>query len=208
MFGRLFRRTWTELLIALDSNYTLEGFEKTQKQFDLPENFSQLDTLTKRKLTICNLFANQRLYMPDIARVLDTGTGQVIGALIESGLIKERRRNAKRTRKEKRDGGLSVQSSRSARIPSNSRTASPPLTAPISEPLLELGREDEKLLAGAAAAGTNAQKPSGRAAITTLGLHNNWRDGNIILGRKRTQANPSETAGHQEDTGALQANKA
>jgi hypothetical protein len=89
---KLFRRLWTHLLIAFDDNYTVEGFEKTQKKFNLPDNIDELDPETKRKVTICNLFANQNSSIQEIVRVLDSSLHQVIPTLIEYQLIKERRR--------------------------------------------------------------------------------------------------------------------
>ena len=86
------RKLWTHLLIAFDGNYTIEGFEKTQKKFELPGNLTQLDPLAKRKATICNLFANQNVPIKEIVRVLDSRPQQVIPTLIENQLIKERRR--------------------------------------------------------------------------------------------------------------------
>ena len=90
---KLFKRLWTHVLIAFSDNYTIEGFEKTQKHFELPENISHLDPVTKRKVTICNLFANQNVPIKEIVRVLDSSLHQVIPTLIENRLIKERRRN-------------------------------------------------------------------------------------------------------------------
>jgi len=52
-----------------------------------------LDSVTERKITICNLFANDGLPVRDIARVLDEKYGRVVAVLIEQGLIRERRRN-------------------------------------------------------------------------------------------------------------------
>ena len=91
------KRLWTHLLIAFDVNYTVEGFEKTQKKFELPGNLAQLDPLAKRKATICNLFANQNLTIREIVRVLDSRPQQVIPTLIENQLIKERRRQRRGT---------------------------------------------------------------------------------------------------------------
>ena len=91
-----------ELLIAFDANFTLEGFERTQEKFELPENFSLLDPSMKRKLTICNLFANQNQSIRNIARVLEVNLTNVVSALIENGLVKERRSRTKRIKQEKR----------------------------------------------------------------------------------------------------------
>jgi hypothetical protein len=88
------KKLWTHLLIVFDGNYnyTIEGFERTQKKFELPGNLTELDPLTKRKATICNLFANQNLSIREIVHVLDSRPQQVIPTLIENQLIKERRR--------------------------------------------------------------------------------------------------------------------
>jgi hypothetical protein len=102
MIHRLFRRFWTHFLIAFDDNYTLEGFERTRKKFDLPKNFTWLDSHLKRKLTICNLFANQNQSIKNIARVLEVDMGDVVSALIEDGLIKERRTTAEIIKQERR----------------------------------------------------------------------------------------------------------
>ena len=93
MIGKLLRRTWTHLLIAFYDNYTVEGFEKTNKKFELPANLVELDLATKRRMTICNLFANQNLSIREIEKVLDSSLHQVVPALIDQGLIKERRKN-------------------------------------------------------------------------------------------------------------------
>ncbi|PYV93786.1 MAG: hypothetical protein DMG05_00130 [Acidobacteria bacterium] len=102
MIHRLFRRFWTHFLIAFDDNYTLEGFERAPKKFDLPKNFTWLDSHLKRKLTICNLFANQNQSIRNIARVLEVDLGDVVSALIEDGLIKERRTTAEIIKQERR----------------------------------------------------------------------------------------------------------
>ena len=51
-----------------------EGFQVTNKVFTNPS--SALDPTTKRQLTICNLFANHGLSIPDIVRVLDETAGR------------------------------------------------------------------------------------------------------------------------------------
>jgi hypothetical protein len=91
MITKLFRKLWTHLLITLDDSYTVDGFEKTQKKFKLPEGLAELDPATKREMTICNLFASQNLSIPEIVRVLDSSLHQVVPTLIKHQLIKERR---------------------------------------------------------------------------------------------------------------------
>ena len=93
MIGKMLKGIWTHLLIAFSDNYTVEGFEKTNKKFELPANLIELDSARKRQLTICNLFANQNLSIFEIVKVLDSSLHQVVPALIDQGLIKERRKN-------------------------------------------------------------------------------------------------------------------
>ena len=93
MIGQILRKTWTHLLITFYDNYTIEGFEKTNKKFELPDDLVGLDAATKRRVTICNLFANQNLSIREIEKLLDSSLHQVVPALIDQGLVKERRRN-------------------------------------------------------------------------------------------------------------------
>ena len=69
-----------------------EGFQLTQKTFVPPSNAGLLDPVTKRRVTICNLFANFNLSISDIARVLDESYGKIVTILIEEGLVLDRRR--------------------------------------------------------------------------------------------------------------------
>ena len=112
MIGKMLRRTWTHLLITFYDGYTIEGFERTNKKFELPADLSQLDSAAKRRMTICNLFANQNLLILEIVKLLDSSLHQVVPALIENGLIKERRRNSRKrgaeSAKASRSAGLSI----------------------------------------------------------------------------------------------------
>ena len=102
MACKFIRKIWNQLLIAFDTNYTPEGFERTQKTFDLPEDLRQLDPKLKRILTICNLFANQKHSMWSIAQVLDISPGLVVSTLIERGFIKDRRKERSKKLKNER----------------------------------------------------------------------------------------------------------
>lgn len=106
MFGRMLRKLWMHVLIAFDDNYTFEGFKRTNKKFDLPDNLMHMEPAIKRKLTICNLFANQNLTIKDICVVLDASKHQVVDALIEQDLIKERRKRRRKLRE--KPGSLSI----------------------------------------------------------------------------------------------------
>ena len=65
----------------------------TRRPFVMPEDASQRPPEEKRKLTICNLFANQNLSVTEIRRLLDEPYGSVIEALIEHKLVHDRRKN-------------------------------------------------------------------------------------------------------------------
>ena len=70
-----------------------EGFQVTNKVFTSPSY--ALDQITKRQITICNLFANHELAIPDIVRVLDETYGHVVSVLIKQGYIHERRKHSR-----------------------------------------------------------------------------------------------------------------
>jgi hypothetical protein len=79
-----------------------DGFKVRRKTFAL-SNKASLDPVTKRKLTVCNLFINHRLSIADVMRVLEEKYGRVVNILIEQGLLcdrrKQRREPAPRSRK-------------------------------------------------------------------------------------------------------------
>lgn len=66
-----------------------DGFQVTNKVFTHPSD--TIGQITKRHVTICNLFANHELSIADIVRVLDETHAQVVNVLIEQGYIQERR---------------------------------------------------------------------------------------------------------------------
>jgi hypothetical protein len=70
-----------------------KSLKLTRRPFVMPEDASQLPPEEKRKLTICNLFANQKLSVVEIRRLLDEPYGSVIEALIEHKLVHDRRKN-------------------------------------------------------------------------------------------------------------------
>ncbi len=59
-----------------------------------PENYDlyDLDPLTKRKMTICNLFANHAKTVLEISNLLEASRKLVIDTLVENKLLKDRRR--------------------------------------------------------------------------------------------------------------------
>ena len=68
-----------------------DGFHVTRDQFTVPKDSSALDPKTKRAVTICNLFINHKLDVSDIVRLLDEDRGRVVLALLELGIVHERR---------------------------------------------------------------------------------------------------------------------
>ena len=79
-------------------NGTRDGFQLITDRFSWPQDASVLDPETKHAVTICNLFLNERLHLGDIVRLLDEDRGRVVLALLERGIIKERRTKPKPTR--------------------------------------------------------------------------------------------------------------
>ena len=82
-----------EVVMAQPEYLERDGFHKTKRVFTSPLNATLLDPVTKRKVTICNLFANHELPILDIVRVLDEEYRHVVNVLIEEGLVFERRRS-------------------------------------------------------------------------------------------------------------------
>jgi len=57
----------------------------------VPKDVSALDPQTKRALAICDLFLNHKLALGAIVRLLDEDNGRVVLALLEQGIIRNRR---------------------------------------------------------------------------------------------------------------------
>jgi len=68
-----------------------DGFKMRKSELAVPSDTTDLDPQTKRALTICNLFINHKLTIADIIRVLDEDYGDVIMALLENGVVQDRR---------------------------------------------------------------------------------------------------------------------
>jgi hypothetical protein len=56
-----------------------------------PENITQLDAPAKRRATLCNLFVKHRLPLADVVRVLHESYSHTVSALIDRGVIEDRR---------------------------------------------------------------------------------------------------------------------
>ena len=77
---------------------TRDGFHLTRDHFTVPRDSSALDPKTKRAVTICNLFVNHKLDVGDIVRLLDEDPGRVVLALLEPGIVHDRRNKPSPTR--------------------------------------------------------------------------------------------------------------
>ena len=83
--------------MALPSSFFRDEFELKKNHFALPEHLSiDLEPRRKRALTICNLFVNHQMSISNIERLLDEDHGKVVQALIESGILYDRRQIAGR----------------------------------------------------------------------------------------------------------------
>ena len=73
--------------------YTPEGFRLTRRRYAGPQDTIHLGPDRKRTITVCNLFSNQNKRIDEIARLLDADRRTVILALIQEGLILDRRQS-------------------------------------------------------------------------------------------------------------------
>lgn len=72
--------------------------------FAMPEDPLMLHPAARRRVAICNLFANECKSVGEIAELLDTKTSQVISALVEEELIPDRRQLRQPVVRDRRSG--------------------------------------------------------------------------------------------------------
>jgi len=77
--------------MSSDKTVVHDGFPVRMVNFAVPSDTMSLDSKTKRALTICNLFINHKLTVPDIIRVLDEDYRRIVRTLLSSGIVSERR---------------------------------------------------------------------------------------------------------------------
>jgi hypothetical protein len=82
--------------------YTPDGFRLAKRQYAGPQDTINLPPGQKRTITICNLFSNEHKKIDEIARLLDTDRRAVILALIQEGLVVDRRGSSRKPRTERR----------------------------------------------------------------------------------------------------------
>ena len=67
------------------------GFPVRGEKFLLPPDTTSLDPKTKREVTICNLFINHKLSVPEIIRVLDEDYRHIVEVLLDRRIVEDRR---------------------------------------------------------------------------------------------------------------------
>ena|SRR5688572_833916 len=82
------------------------GFRVTTKVFTSPRNAASLDPVTKRTITICNLFMNHRLPIANIVRILDEEYKHVVAVLIDQGVVYDRRERSRAAAQPERERSL------------------------------------------------------------------------------------------------------
>ena len=82
--------------------YTPDGFRLAKRQYPGPQDTINLPPGQKRTITICNLFSNEHKKIDEIARLLDTDRRAVILALVQEGLVVDRRGWSRKPRTERR----------------------------------------------------------------------------------------------------------
>ncbi len=82
------KHVWIRLLILFDVKDPLKSI---RKKFDLPENFPELELAEKRRLGICNLYANQNYSIAEIARYYEMSRTDVVAVLMKEGFIEDQR---------------------------------------------------------------------------------------------------------------------
>jgi hypothetical protein len=75
----------------MNQSTSRDGFQVMRDRPTVPKDSSALDQKTKQALAICHLFLNRNMAITDIVRLLDEDNGSVVLALLEQGIIRDRR---------------------------------------------------------------------------------------------------------------------
>ena len=70
-----------------------DGFQLRQRSYSPPQDLSHFDPASKKEITVCNLFMNERLGIQEIVRRLGESYGNVVHILISQGVVYERRKS-------------------------------------------------------------------------------------------------------------------
>jgi hypothetical protein len=84
-------KSWVQIKIAFDVR---DGFRRTGKTFELPEDIHSLSPDRKQLMTLCNLFANHGQSIEELAVYFDMDRNRVIALLMLEGLLKDQRRRS------------------------------------------------------------------------------------------------------------------
>ena len=85
------QKSWVQIKIAFDVR---DGFQKTGKPFGLPADIQTMSPEGKRRVTLCNLFANHGQTIEELAAYFEMERSGVISVLMEEGLLEEQRRRS------------------------------------------------------------------------------------------------------------------
>jgi len=86
-------KSWIQIKIAFDVR---DGFRRTGKTFELPEDVHSLSPDRKQRMTLCNLFANHDQSIEELAAYFEIDRSQVIAHLMLEGLLEDQRRKSGR----------------------------------------------------------------------------------------------------------------
>jgi len=84
-------KSWIQIKIAFDVR---DGFRRTGKTFELPEDIHSLSPDRKQLMTLCNLFANHGQSIEELAAYFEMDRSRVIALLIQEGLLEDQRRRS------------------------------------------------------------------------------------------------------------------
>ena len=70
-----------------------DGFRLKQQSYKLPLDIAPLDSDSRKQVTICNLFLNERRAIQEIVHLLGETYGNVVHILINQGVVYERRKS-------------------------------------------------------------------------------------------------------------------
>lgn len=84
-------RSWVQIKIAFDVR---DGFQKSDKTFELPADIHSMSPDRKQLMTLCNLFANHGQSFEELAVYFGMDRNQVISVLMQEGLLNDQRRRA------------------------------------------------------------------------------------------------------------------
>jgi hypothetical protein len=87
---RLPRTERMETSMNQSTSNTRDGFQVVRDHLTVPKD-SALNQETKRALAICHLFLNRNMAIADIGWLLGEDKGTVVLALLEQGIIQDRR---------------------------------------------------------------------------------------------------------------------